>query len=69
MEPSDLNDTVLRLAALAYLGRYTGVSRTHSESDLRIFFTWCANATSHRWRRTGRGLSCGTWTDSITQAH
>jgi integrase/recombinase XerD len=41
MEPSDLNDTVSRLAALAYLGRYTGVSRTHSESDLRIFFTWC----------------------------
>ncbi|MEN3321491.1 MAG: integrase/recombinase XerD [Mycobacterium sp.] len=41
MEPSDLNDTVLRLAALAYLSRYTGVSRTHSESDLRIFFAWC----------------------------
>ncbi|MBP2329447.1 site-specific recombinase XerD [Kibdelosporangium banguiense] len=41
MEPSNLNDTVLRLAALAYLGRYTGVSRTHSESDLRIFFAWC----------------------------
>src|SRR4051812_14993917 len=41
MEPSDLNDTVLRLASLAYLGRYTGVSRTHSESDLRIFFAWC----------------------------
>lgn len=41
MEPSDLKDTVLRLAALAYLGRYTGVSRMHSESDLRIFFAWC----------------------------
>lgn len=32
---------MLRLAALAYLGRYTGISRTHSESDLRIFFAWC----------------------------
>ena len=41
MEPSTLNDTLLRVAALAYLGRYTGVSRTHSESDLRTFFTWC----------------------------
>jgi integrase/recombinase XerD len=41
MEPSDLDETVLRLAAMAYLGRYTGASRTHSESDLRIFFTWC----------------------------
>jgi site-specific recombinase XerD len=28
--------------ASAYLGRYTGVSRLHSESDLRLFFTWCA---------------------------
>ncbi|WP_372673148.1 hypothetical protein [Amycolatopsis kentuckyensis] len=41
MEPSDLDETVLRLAAMAYLGRYTGASRTHSASDLRIFFTWC----------------------------
>jgi hypothetical protein len=35
-------EIVLRLAASAYLGRYTGVSRVHSESDLRLFFTWCA---------------------------
>ncbi|MFI9452548.1 hypothetical protein [Amycolatopsis sp. NPDC052450] len=28
-------------AALAYLGRYTGFFRAHSESDLRIFFVWC----------------------------
>lgn len=33
---------MLRLAATAYLGRYTGVSRLHPESDLRLFFTWCA---------------------------
>jgi hypothetical protein len=30
-----------QLAAAAYLGRYTGVSRLHSESDLPLFFTWC----------------------------
>ncbi|MFI9388945.1 tyrosine-type recombinase/integrase [Kutzneria sp. NPDC052558] len=36
-----MDETVLRAAALAYLGRYTGVSRAHSESDLRIFFVWC----------------------------
>ncbi|WP_233594805.1 tyrosine-type recombinase/integrase [Amycolatopsis sp. WAC 04169] len=36
-----MDETVLRLAAAAYLGRYSGVSRRHSESDLRIFFTWC----------------------------
>ncbi|GAB3892602.1 hypothetical protein GCM10029964_067670 [Kibdelosporangium lantanae] len=30
------------MAASAYLGRYTGTSRTHYESDLRLFFTWCA---------------------------
>jgi integrase/recombinase XerD len=34
---------VLRLAAAAYLGYYSGVSRTHTESDLRIFFTWCGD--------------------------
>jgi integrase/recombinase XerD len=42
MESSDLDETVLRMAATAYLGRYTGLSQTHSESDLRIFFTWCS---------------------------
>lgn len=42
MEPSDPDETVLRLAATAYHGRYTGVSWTHSESDLQIFFTWCS---------------------------
>jgi hypothetical protein len=35
------HDLVLRLAASAYLGRYTGISRTHTESDLRLFFAWC----------------------------
>jgi len=32
----------LRLAAAAYLARFTGLSRAHAESDLRIFLTWCA---------------------------
>jgi site-specific recombinase XerD len=27
----------------AYLGRYRGASRLHTESDLRIFLTWCAH--------------------------
>lgn len=33
---------VLRLATLAYLARYKGDSRMHSESDLRIYLAWCA---------------------------
>ena len=31
----------LSLAAVAYLSRYRGVSRQHTESDLRVFFIWC----------------------------
>src|SRR2546430_16908659 len=31
-----------RLAAAAYLARLTGASRTHTESGLRIYLTWCA---------------------------
>ncbi len=29
------------LAAVAHLSRYRGISREHTESDLRVFFTWC----------------------------
>jgi site-specific recombinase XerD len=32
----------LRLAAAAYLARFTGPSRQHTESDLRCYLTWCA---------------------------
>jgi integrase/recombinase XerD len=32
----------LRLAVAAYLARYKGLTRTHTESDLRIFIGWCA---------------------------
>jgi site-specific recombinase XerD len=43
ISPADDHDLVLRLAAAAYLGRYTGTSRSHSTSDLRLFFAWCAD--------------------------
>jgi integrase/recombinase XerD len=33
----------LRLAAAAYLARFTGLSRTHAESDLRIYVAWCTD--------------------------
>ena len=31
----------LGLVAGAHLSRYRGTSREHTESDLRVFFTWC----------------------------
>jgi hypothetical protein len=31
------DDLVLRAAVTAYLGRYRGQTRVHTESDLRIF--------------------------------
>jgi hypothetical protein len=40
-EPA-LRTNPLRLAAAAYLARFTALSRTHAESDLRIFLAWCA---------------------------
>jgi integrase/recombinase XerD len=33
----------LRLAVAAYLARYTGPSRQHTESDLRCYLSWCAD--------------------------
>jgi integrase/recombinase XerD len=32
----------LRLAVVAYLARFKGSSREHSESDLRCYLAWCA---------------------------
>jgi integrase/recombinase XerD len=32
----------LRLAVAAYLARFTGLSRQHTESDLRCYLSWCA---------------------------
>jgi site-specific recombinase XerD len=31
----------LRLAVAAYLARFTGLSRQHTESDLRCYLSWC----------------------------
>jgi len=33
----------LRLAVAAYLARFKGTSRDHSDSDLRCYLTWCAD--------------------------
>jgi integrase/recombinase XerD len=30
----------LRMAAAAYLARYRGQTRVHTESDLRYYFCW-----------------------------
>jgi hypothetical protein len=34
---------LLQLAVAGYLARYKGLSRTHAESDLRAYFTWCGD--------------------------
>jgi hypothetical protein len=38
---------VLRAAVAAYLGRYRGDTRLHTESDLRVFLTWCSDQDLH----------------------
>ncbi|MEV0296813.1 hypothetical protein [Nocardia sp. NPDC050710] len=35
------DDLVLRLASAAYLARFSGTSRIHCSSDLRLYFAWC----------------------------
>ncbi|MFQ6331922.1 hypothetical protein ACLMAL_38200 [Nocardia sp. CWNU-33] len=35
------DDLVLRLASAAHLARFSGTSRTHCSSDLRLYFAWC----------------------------
>ena len=37
----------LRLAVAAYLARFTGPSRQHTESDLRCYLSWCAERALH----------------------
>ena len=32
----------LRLAVAAYLARFKGSSRAHTESDMRCYLSWCA---------------------------
>lgn len=41
LSTSDLGDGTVCLAVAAYLARYKGQSRTHTESDLRAFLAWC----------------------------
>jgi hypothetical protein len=36
------DERVLRAAVAAYLGRYRGESRVHTDSDLKVFLSWCA---------------------------
>lgn len=50
----------VRLAALAYLARFTGSSREHTESDLRCFLRWCADRAA--WTPWPRAV----WTWSST---
>ena len=38
-----VDQLVLRAAMAAYLGRYRGQTRLHTESDLRVFLRWCAD--------------------------
>ena len=40
-DPAPFTDQ-LRLAVAAYLARFKGSSREHTESDLRCYLTWCA---------------------------
>ena len=40
-------DPLLRAVA-AYLARYRGQTRMHTESDLRAFLVWCAERGSNR---------------------
>ncbi len=37
------DELVLRAAVSAYLGRYRGETRLHTESDLRVFLRWCTD--------------------------
>jgi Phage integrase family len=49
----------LRLAVAAYLVRFTGASRDHTESDLRCYLAWCAERgeNSSKAKCTVRDLS------------
>ena len=40
-----------RLAVAAYLARFKGSSREHTESDLRCYLSWCAERGLARERQ------------------
>src|SRR5215218_6593012 len=63
---------VLRATVSAYLGRYRGETRMHTESDLRVFLRWCTDQgldplaaarvdieRCMRWLRPPRRRRCG----------
>ena len=39
--PGEHAGATLRIAVAAYLARFKGQSRVHTESDLRSFVNWC----------------------------
>jgi hypothetical protein len=41
-EDAVFDDARLHLAAGAYVARFKGLSREHTDSDLRAFLSWCA---------------------------
>ena len=50
--PDDVPDAAvdgreLRTAVAAYLSRFKGLSRTHADSDLRAYLTWCSERRLH----------------------
>jgi site-specific recombinase XerD len=40
--PGESTPALLRAAVAAYLARFTGLSRSHTDSDLQIYLRWCA---------------------------
>src|SRR6266480_306516 len=38
-----VDQLVLHAAVAAYLGRYRGETRLHTDSDLRVFLRWCTD--------------------------
>ncbi|MFC7532351.1 hypothetical protein [Actinoplanes sp. GCM10030250] len=41
--PTSSDSHLLTAAVAAYLGRYRGQSRIHTDSDLKVFLRWSAN--------------------------
>jgi site-specific recombinase XerD len=65
--PPDDHALVLRLAASAYLTRYTGTSRAHTESDLRLFFAWCSDHHLALTLRCAEVERYGRWMQEVRQ--
>jgi hypothetical protein len=60
----------LRLAVAAYLARFKGSSRYHTESDLRCYLSWCSQHRLDPWLRGDRTWSCRSrWSAAWTWWH